>query len=109
MKDHLMSNITIDEARLWDSLMTHGKIGGTDDGGVCRQALTAEDREGRDLFCQWCRDAGLDITIDEVGNILPCDRGRIMLWHLSPLDRTSTPSRPVGNLMGSWVFWAAWK
>lgn len=76
MKDHLMSNITIDEARLWDSLMTHAKIGGTDDGGVCRQALTEEDRAGRDLFCQWCRDAGLDITIDEVGNIFAVRAGQ---------------------------------
>ncbi|MBL4614809.1 MAG: Zn-dependent hydrolase [Magnetovibrio sp.] len=64
-----MSNIKIDEARLWDSLMTHAKIGGTPDGGICRQALTDEDRAGRDLFCQWCRDAGLEISIDKVGNI----------------------------------------
>ncbi len=45
-----MKNISIDGARLWDSLMEMAKIGATAKGGNCRLALTDLDREGRDLF-----------------------------------------------------------
>ncbi len=64
-----MTEITINEDRLWDSLMTHGRIGGLADGGVCREALTDVDLQGRDTFVQWCRDAGLEIGIDTLGTI----------------------------------------
>src|ERR1041384_4256504 len=55
--------------RLWDSLMQMAKIGATPKGGVCRLALTDLDREGRDLFVRWCREAGCTIQVDPVGNI----------------------------------------
>lgn len=58
----------INKERLWDSLMTLAEIGKTDKGGVCRVALTDVDREARDLFCQWAKDAGCDIRIDGIGN-----------------------------------------
>ena len=59
----------INGTRLWDSLMTLAKIGATDKGGVRRLALTDLDRQGRDLVVGWCREAGLDISIDRIGNI----------------------------------------
>ena len=55
--------------RLWDSLETHGAIGATPEGGVCRQALTPEDKEGRDLFARWCREAGLELFVDKIGTM----------------------------------------
>ena len=58
-----------DGARLWQSLMELARIGGTPKGGVCRIALTDLDRQGRDLFCQWMRDAGCSIRVDAIGNI----------------------------------------
>jgi len=45
------------------------RIGATPAGGSNRQALTDLDREGRDLFCTWARDAGCSIEIDQMGNI----------------------------------------
>ena len=48
-----MRNLTIDGARLWDSLMEMAKIGATPKGGVCRLALTDLDRAGRQLFIDW--------------------------------------------------------
>ena len=45
-----LSNIRVNEARLWDSLMEMGKIGGTPKGGCKRLALTDVDKQGRDLF-----------------------------------------------------------
>lgn len=60
---------TVNEQRLWDSLIIHGQIGGTTKGGLNRLALTDLDRQGRDLFIQWCKEAGCSIEIDEIGNI----------------------------------------
>ena len=61
--------LTINEDRLWDSLMQMARIGATDKGGCNRQALTDEDKEGRDLFCQWAKEAGCTIRVDQMGNI----------------------------------------
>lgn len=60
---------TINAQRLWQSLMDLAHIGATPKGGSCRLALTAEDGQGRDLVTGWMREAGLQIHVDEVGNI----------------------------------------
>jgi len=60
---------TINAERLWSSLMDMAAIGATHEGGVCRVTLTDIDRQGRDLFIRWCRDAGCSVSIDAVGNI----------------------------------------
>jgi N-carbamoyl-L-amino-acid hydrolase len=65
MKDLLQ----IDGARLWQSLMDMAKIGATEKGGVRRLALTEDETRGRDLFVQWCRDAGMTVSVDEIGNL----------------------------------------
>jgi len=59
----------VNGSRLWKRLMEMAKIGGTADGGVCREALTDVDKAGRDLFVRWCREAGCSIEIDRMGNI----------------------------------------
>ena len=66
----------IDGGRLWASLMSMAEIGATKKGGSRRLALTDEDREGRDLFIEWCRDAGCEISIDQMGNIFARRPGR---------------------------------
>lgn len=63
------TNLRIDRDRLWQSLMTMAEIGGTEKGGVCRIALTDLDRQGRDLFVKWCKEAGCSIDVDRMGNI----------------------------------------
>lgn len=70
------ANLRIDGDRLWSSLMEMARIGATDKGGVCRIALTDLDRQGRDLFVRWCREAGCEIRIDQVGNIFARRPGR---------------------------------
>ena len=62
-------NLHINGQRLWDSLMRMAQIGATAKGGVCRLALTDLDRDGRDLFVQWAKEAGCTIGIDRMGNI----------------------------------------
>ena len=88
--------LAINGQRLWDSLMEMAKIGATPKGGVCRLALTDLDREGRDLFVRWAKDAGCTISIDRMGNVYARRAGR---------DDTLTPvitgshadSQPTGG------------
>lgn len=63
-----VDELRIDGARLWDSLMTLARIGATDKGGVCRLTLTDLDKQGRDLVLGWAREAGMQVTIDKIGN-----------------------------------------
>ncbi len=67
---------TINGQRLWDSLMEMAKIGATPKGGVCRLALTDLDRDGRDLFVRWCKEAGCTITVDQMGNVFARRAGK---------------------------------
>ena len=64
-----MHTPAINGERLWDTLMEMAKIGATEKGGCCRLALTDLDKQGRDLFVQWCEQAGCTIKIDKMGNI----------------------------------------
>lgn len=65
----MASDLTVDRDRLWQSLMEMAKIGALPNGGCCRTALSENDRRGRDLFVSWCRDAGCEVSYDQVGNI----------------------------------------
>lgn len=62
-------NMRIDSERLWQSLMQMARIGPGIAGGNNRQALTDEDAEGRVLFQSWCKDAGLSLRVDRIGNM----------------------------------------
>lgn len=64
-----LTRLRIDGQRLWQSIMDLAKVGATPRGGVKRLALTDLDRDGRDLVVSWFRDAGLEVRIDQVGNI----------------------------------------
>lgn len=68
--------IRVDEARLWQTHVEMARIGALPHGGCCRTALSAEDKAGRDLFVRWCREAGCDVTWDQVGNIYARRPGR---------------------------------
>jgi len=65
----LATNLRVDGDRLWASLMDMASIGATPRGGCNRQALTDEDRRGRDLFVSWCRAAGCEVSVDAIGNL----------------------------------------
>ena len=51
-------------------------VGATKGGGVHRLTLSDQDREARDLFAAWAGDAGLDLRIDEMGNMFARRAGR---------------------------------
>jgi N-carbamoyl-L-amino-acid hydrolase len=60
----------IDRRRLEQSIEELGRIGETARGGLTRLALTDEDRRARDRMMTWMREAGLTVTVDQMGNIL---------------------------------------
>jgi N-carbamoyl-L-amino-acid hydrolase len=59
----------IDLKRLEQSMDELGRVGATERGGLTRLALSDEDRRGRDLLVRWMREAGLRVTVDQMGNI----------------------------------------
>ena len=64
-----MDALRINGERLWAALMELARIGATPKGGVKRLALTDLDKEGRDLVVGWGREAGMSITVDQIGNV----------------------------------------
>ncbi|MBS7542916.1 Zn-dependent hydrolase [Ancylobacter oerskovii] len=65
-----------DGERLWSDLMAMAKIGALAHGGCCRLSLTDEDRQARDLFVRWAREAGCEVRVDPFGNIFATRAGR---------------------------------
>lgn len=59
----------IDSPRMRQSWEAMAEIGATEAGGVTRLALSDADAAARDLFVSWCRDAGLEIRVDDLGTI----------------------------------------
>lgn len=59
----------VDLDRFWTTIEASAKIGPGRPGGLSRLTLTDEDREMRDLFVGWSRDAGLTVAIDPMGSI----------------------------------------
>ena len=68
--------LAVNADRLWDSIMEMAKIAATEKGGNCRLALSDDDKEGRDLFVNWCQAAGMTCTVDKMGNIFARRPGR---------------------------------
>lgn len=72
--DH--SGLHIDGSRLLLRLQELARIGSRPDGACCRLALTDEDRQGRDQVVSWMNALGMDVAIDEIGNIFGRRAGR---------------------------------
>ncbi len=71
-----MQQLRINGDRLWQSLMELARIGATPKGGVKRLTLTDTDREARELFARWAREAGLEVEVDAIGNMFARRAGR---------------------------------
>ncbi|MCQ8870940.1 Zn-dependent hydrolase [Mesorhizobium sp. LMG17149] len=62
--------IAIDAQRLLGRIRELGAVGRDGEDRLIRLAASDTDKQGRDLFVGWLRQAGLDVAIDRVGNIL---------------------------------------
>ena len=94
-------DIGIDRKRLEQSIDELGRIGATPRGGLTRVALTDEDKRGRDLMVRWMRDAGLRVSIDQMGNIFGERAGREPLPPVmmgSHIDSVPTGGKYDGQL-----------
>ncbi|MEM9459202.1 MAG: Zn-dependent hydrolase [Myxococcota bacterium] len=60
----------IDLSRLMARIDALGRVGALPGGGVCRLALTDEEREGRDLVRGLMEQLELTVTVDPVGNLV---------------------------------------
>ena len=96
-----LSNLRINIDRLIASIEDLAEIGAIDGGGVCRMALSDEDRQGRDLVVGWMNDLGLDVSIDQFGNVIGIREGLeagnpVMTG--SHIDTVASGGRYDGNL-----------
>lgn len=95
------TELRINAERLLLRLDQLAEIGAIDGGGVCRLALSDEDRAGRDRVVAWMRDLGLTISIDQIGNVVATRPG---LEHGPPvmtgshIDTVATGGRYDGSL-----------
>jgi N-carbamoyl-L-amino-acid hydrolase len=71
------SDLRIDIDRLSARLAELARIGGLDGGGVCRLALTAEDKAGRDRVVSWMQELGMSVTVDGIGNVWAVRAGEL--------------------------------
>ena len=96
-----LSNLRINIDRLVASIEDLAEIGAIDGGGVCRMALSDEDRQGRDLVVGWMRKLGLDVTIDQLGNVIGIraglESGKPVMTG-SHIDTVASGGRYDGNL-----------
>ena len=94
-------NLRIDLDRLMERLKALATIGALEGGGVCRLALTDEDRHARDLICGWMRVLGLEVHIDRIGNVVGiragAERGPPVMTG-SHIDTVATGGIYDGNL-----------
>ncbi|PWV99910.1 N-carbamoyl-L-amino-acid hydrolase [Hoeflea marina] len=62
-------DLRADIDRFWSTIERSAEVGKGRPGGLSRLTLSDDDRTMRDIFVGWCRDAGLQVDIDELGNI----------------------------------------
>jgi beta-ureidopropionase / N-carbamoyl-L-amino-acid hydrolase len=70
------TELQVNKDRLFQSLMDMAQVGALPNGGCCRTALSIDDKRGRDLFVGWCKEAGCEVAVDQVGNIFARRPGR---------------------------------
>jgi beta-ureidopropionase / N-carbamoyl-L-amino-acid hydrolase len=94
-------DLRVDGPRLMGRLAALAEISPIEGGGNNRLALTDADKEGRDLVVTWMKDLGLEVGIDEIGNVIGTRAGRepgppVMTG--SHIDTVRTGGRYDGNL-----------
>lgn len=60
---------TVQRLRLQKTIQASARIGATSNNGLHRLALSDQDKEMRDLFVRWLNEEGLEVRIDDFGNI----------------------------------------
>ena len=93
--------MNVDRQRLERSIEELGRIGQTPRGGLTRLALSDDDKRGRDWMVTRMREAGLAVTVDQMGNIFGQRPGTAPLPPVmmgSHVDSVPTGGRYDGQL-----------
>ena len=100
----MSTTIRINADRLNKRIEEMAQFGRLTSGGVKRLTLTPEDKAARNLLAQWMKELGLEIAIDEIGNMFGILKGKNTgrcIGIGSHLDSVPTGGRydgPVGVL-----------
>jgi N-carbamoyl-L-amino-acid hydrolase len=99
--------MAVDSERLKRRFDRLSEIGKTEGGGVSRLALSDEDKEARDLFVSWLKELGLEVKVDDLGNIYGILKGKnpdaaplVMGSHLDSVPRGGKYDGTIGVLAG---------
>lgn len=89
-------SFTLDRERFISAMKIQADIGGTANGGLHRLALSDEDKEVRDWFCEEMEAAGLSVRVDEFGNIFGRREGKRSIEPV--LVGSHLDSQPYGGI-----------
>ena len=64
-----MTNISINSERLLGRIRALGQIGRDAEGRLIRLAASSAEKIARDQLVEWVRQAGLQVAVDQIGNI----------------------------------------
>ena len=64
-----IADLRVNGQRLWDCLEKMAQVGPGVAGGCNRQALSDADARGRQLLAEWLVEAGLQVAVDDMGNM----------------------------------------
>lgn len=93
--------IRINAQRLQTRLAEMARYGALPSGGVKRLTLTNDDKDARDLLQKWMTDLGLEVHVDEIGNMFGILRGKKTEQYIgtgSHLDSVPTGGKYDGPL-----------
>ena len=96
-----ISDLRIDTDRLCRRIAELAEVGAIEGGGVCRLALTDEDRNARDLVCDWMRQLDMRVSVDRIGNVVAIRDGLeqvVPVMTGSHIDSVATGGRYDGTL-----------
>ncbi|WP_027525928.1 Zn-dependent hydrolase [Bradyrhizobium sp. Ec3.3] len=65
----VLGNHSINSDRLIGRIRELGRIGRDDTSRLVRLAASDSEKQGRDRFVSWLKDADLDVVVDRIGNI----------------------------------------
>ena len=82
-----MMSVAINADRLWERLTALGAIGVSPHGGLTRLSYTYDHAQAVRLVADWMRQAGMQVTLDPVGNL-------VGVW---PGDRDDLPAICVAS------------
>lgn len=72
----MMECLQVNKERLQHSFIELEQFGKTAGGGITRPALSLEDKLAREKLCEWMREAGLTVRVDDAGNYYGHRKGK---------------------------------